>query len=62
MPRCTFNFHEEFNDFVAPKLRRRAFEHDFDGIPSVKDRIESLGVPHTEVDLVPRMRALLLAG
>ncbi|MEE4303161.1 MAG: Mut7-C RNAse domain-containing protein [Wenzhouxiangella sp.] len=49
---CTFRFYEELNDFLAPKLRRRTFEHGFDGTPSVKDRIESLGVPHTEVDLV----------
>ncbi len=50
--RCTFRFYEELNDFLPPKLRRRAFEHRFDGTPSVKDRIESLGVPHTEVDLI----------
>lgn len=49
---CTFRFYEELNDFLAPRLRRRDFEHRFDGTPSVKDRIEALGVPHTEVDLV----------
>lgn len=49
---CDFRFYEELNDFLAPRLRRRAFEHRFDGTPSVKDRIEALGVPHTEVDLI----------
>lgn len=49
---CSFRFYEELNDFLAPKHRRREFEHRFDGTPSVKDRIEALGVPHTEVDLV----------
>ena len=49
---CTFRFYEELNEFLAPRLRRRDFEHRFDGTPSVKDRIEALGVPHTEVDLV----------
>ncbi|HKL50462.1 MAG TPA: Mut7-C RNAse domain-containing protein [Wenzhouxiangellaceae bacterium] len=48
----TFRFYAELNDFLAPALRYRSFEHEFDGTPSVKDRIESLGVPHTEVDLV----------
>lgn len=54
-PRCvesTFRFYAELNDFLAPDQRRRSFRHAFDGTPSVKDRIESLGVPHTEVDLV----------
>lgn len=49
---ATFRFYAELNDFLAPEQRRRSFRHAFDGTPSVKDRIESLGVPHTEVDLV----------
>ncbi|MEV0946946.1 Mut7-C RNAse domain-containing protein [Rhodococcus sp. NPDC049939] len=50
--RCEFRFYEELNDFLPPIRRKQAFQHDFDGTPSVKDRIESLGVPHTEVDLI----------
>lgn len=50
--RCTFRFYEELNEFLEPHCRKRDFEHRFDGTPTVKDRIESLGVPHTEVDLV----------
>jgi uncharacterized protein len=49
---CTFRFYEELNAFLEPKHRKREFTHRFDGTASVKDRIESLGVPHTEVDLV----------
>lgn len=49
---CEFRFYEELNDFLAPPLRRRSFFHAFDDTPAVKDRIESLGVPHTEVDLI----------
>jgi hypothetical protein len=49
---CEFRFYEELNDFLAPPLRRRSFVHVFDDTPAVKDRIESLGVPHTEVDLI----------
>ena len=52
MRQCEFRFYEELNDFLAPALRRRSFVHRFDDTPSVKDRIESLGVPHTEVDLI----------
>lgn len=47
-----FRFYEELNDFLAPRRRWRSFDHEFTGTPSVKDRIESLGVPHTEVDLI----------
>jgi hypothetical protein len=32
--------------------RKRAFIHAFDGTPGVKDVIEALGVPHTEIDLI----------
>jgi hypothetical protein len=49
---ATFRFYEELNDFLAPARRKRTFEHRFTGTPSVKDVIEALGVPHTEVDLV----------
>jgi uncharacterized protein (TIGR02611 family) len=49
---CEFRFYAELNDFLAPESRQRSFVHDFDGTPAVKDRIEALGVPHTEVDLI----------
>ncbi|WP_305091620.1 Mut7-C RNAse domain-containing protein [Prescottella sp. R16] len=49
---CDFRFYGELNDFLRPPLRRRTVVHAFDGTPSVKDRIESFGVPHTEVDLI----------
>lgn len=49
---CEFRFYEELNDFLPPVRRKHTFEHEFDGTPSVKDRIEALGVPHTEVDLI----------
>jgi uncharacterized protein len=47
-----FRFYEELNDFLPPARRRRTFVHGFRGTPAVKDIIESLGVPHTEVDLI----------
>src|SRR6185295_16190838 len=50
--RAEFRFYEELNDFLAPALRKRSFGYTFNGTPSVKDAIEAIGVPHTEVDLV----------
>jgi uncharacterized protein with PIN domain len=47
-----FRFYAELNDFLPPPRRGVLFAHAFDGQPSVKDAIESLGVPHTEIDLV----------
>lgn len=47
-----FRFYEELNDFLPPLRRRCTFVHVFQGTPAVKDVIESLGVPHTEVDLI----------
>jgi uncharacterized protein with PIN domain len=49
---ATFRFYAELNDLL-PRLRRFVdFVHDFQGSPSVKDIIESLGVPHTEVEVI----------
>jgi hypothetical protein len=47
-----FRFYEELNDFLAPERRRVAFDYSVAGKRSVKDAIESIGVPHTEVDLI----------
>ncbi|MGB9919508.1 MAG: Mut7-C RNAse domain-containing protein [Moorellales bacterium] len=49
---CTFRFYAELNDFLPPERRQVPFQHFFFGRPAVKDLIESLGVPHTEVDLI----------
>ncbi|MGB5259430.1 MAG: Mut7-C RNAse domain-containing protein [Gammaproteobacteria bacterium] len=52
MASVQLRFYEELNDFLAPHLRKVAFMHDFDRRTSVKDMIESFGVPHTEVDII----------
>ena len=49
---ATFRFYEELNDFLPEGLRKRDFEVEVDRARSVKDAIESVGVPHTEVDLI----------
>jgi uncharacterized protein with PIN domain len=45
-------FYEELNDFLPVERRKTAFTHTFRGRVSVKDLVESLGVPHTEIDLI----------
>jgi uncharacterized protein with PIN domain len=47
-----FRFYAELNDFLPHARRQKPFPHDFEGRVSIKDMIESLGVPHTEVDLI----------
>ncbi len=48
----TIRFYEELNDFLPPEKRKVAFTVNFKGKRSIKDLIESLGVPHVEVDLI----------
>ncbi len=50
--RAFFRFYEELNDFLAEELRKRVFPYEFKGWPSIKDTIEAIGVPHTEIDLI----------
>jgi uncharacterized protein with PIN domain len=52
MPTAQFRFYEELNDHLPPARRKCAFAHAFDGAPAIKDVIEALGVPHTEIDLI----------
>jgi hypothetical protein len=52
MKQASFRFYAELNDFLPPLRRQVTFRHTFEGRVSVKDMIESLGAPHTEVDLI----------
>ncbi len=52
MAEARFRFYAELNDFLPPERRFVEFPIEFIDIATVKDRIESLGVPHTEVDLI----------
>ena len=52
MPKATFRFYEELNDFLPKHRRKTDFEVKFNGKRSIKYIIEALGVPHTEIDLV----------
>ncbi len=48
----TFRFYEELKDFLPKDKRSQPFTITLKGRPSVKDTVEALGVPHTEVDLI----------
>lgn len=47
-----FHFHQELRDFFTDPGTAVSVKYDFDGKPSVKDAIEAIGVPHTEVDSI----------
>ncbi|KPK87130.1 twitching motility protein PilT [bacterium SM23_31] len=53
MPKTAeFRFYEELNDFLPVDKRKSWLLYDFMGKPTVKDAVESIGVPHTEIDLI----------
>jgi len=45
-------FYEELNDFLPSNKRKLRFPCPFQGRVSIKDLIESIGVPHIEIDLI----------
>lgn len=50
--KAQFRFYEELNDFLPREKRKRDFEFTIKLNQTVKDAVEALGVPHTEVDLI----------
>jgi uncharacterized protein len=52
MSHATFTFHAALEEFLPPARRGAPFAHHFDGRVSIKDMIESLGPPHTEVEAI----------
>ncbi len=50
--RANFRFYAELNDFLDAERQGSTLDYRFDGSPAIKDPIETLGVPHSEVDLV----------
>jgi uncharacterized protein len=50
--RASVRFYAELNDHLDPAQRFRTLDREFYVPPSLKDLIESFGIPHTEVDLV----------
>ena len=52
MPRASFRFYAELNDFLPANQRQAPIEVTYSGHETVKHLVEALGVPHTEVDLI----------
>jgi hypothetical protein len=52
MPKAIFRFYEELNDFLPKHKRKKDFETEFKKKASIKDLMESLGVPHSHIDLI----------
>lgn len=50
--KVTIRFYEELNDFLKKEHHKKDIDAVFKDKRSVKDLIESLGVPHVEVDLI----------
>jgi len=50
--KALFRFNGELNDFLPGHYKNLQVQYTFDGKPSIKDSIEAIGVPHTEVDLI----------
>lgn len=51
---ATLRCYEELNDFLPHALRRRDFALPFDPPAPVRHLVETVGVPHTEIELVLR--------
>jgi uncharacterized protein len=49
MPTAQFKFHGSLNDFLLPRNKNSWINYSFSNSPSVKDAIEAIGVPHTEI-------------
>jgi len=52
MHTATFNIYDELNFFLPRKHKGKPITHQWDWKSSIKDMIESLGVPHPEIDLL----------
>jgi len=51
-PAANFRFYEELNDFLPQKWKKTDFSYPISPNATIKDTIEAIGVPHTEVDLI----------
>jgi uncharacterized protein len=52
MPIYYLRFYEELNDFLPPEKRKTRFAHFVKTPSSIKNVVESIGVPHAEIDLI----------
>jgi len=47
-----FSFHGDLSRFLSGDRQKKGFTYRVKGRPTIKDTIEALGVPHTEVDVI----------
>jgi uncharacterized protein len=47
-----FRFYEELNDHLPIGWKKKRFPYEFRGRPSIKNTIQAIGVPHSEVDMI----------
>lgn len=52
MPYINIRFYEELNFFLPKDKKKIQFQHPIYPRQTVKDLIEAIGIPHTEVDLI----------
>jgi len=52
MKKAYLRFYAELNDLLPLPKRGQSFTCSFETAESVKDAIEAIGIPHTEVDLI----------
>ena len=52
MAQAEFQFDGELNFFLSPSQKQVSFTYHFQQHPSIKDLIEAIGVPHTEVEVI----------
>lgn len=52
MKRACIRFYAQLNDFLPCETGTQTITYSFDVSGSVKDTIEAIGVPHTEVDFI----------
>jgi uncharacterized protein len=49
---ASFRFHDSLNDFLLPLKRNTLIVHVFNDTPAIKHAIESIGIPHPEVNVI----------
>lgn len=52
MDTASFYFHDDLTDFLPRRQKNQPITHTFDWRASIKDMIESLGPPHSEIELI----------
>jgi len=52
MKSATFQFNGSLNDLLLPSQRNVPVIYQFDDVPAIKHAIETIGIPHTEVDVI----------